>query len=94
MMAEWLNTPVIVLAVLAVLGIGYKVVYWIASLDTDRKALKENAEKDSAEFKEKSDRERSEILGLVREIREDIKKIFLHSGVAPLREKVCPFGLC
>ena len=94
MMAEWLNTPVIVLAVLAVLGIGYKVVYWIASLDTDRKALKENAEKDRAEFKEKSDRDRSEILGLVREIREDIKKIVLHRGVAPLREKVCPFGLC
>ena len=63
-MAEWLNTPAIVIAILAILGLGWKAAYWASGVDKDRSALKENAEKDRSSFKD-----------VVKEIRDDIKKI-------------------
>ncbi len=83
-MAEWLNNPVIVLVALAILGLLGKAIYWVAGVDKDRRALKDDAEKDRTEFKEKSEKDRSEILGLIKEIREDIKNIFLRLPPAPV----------
>lgn len=38
-MAEWLNTSLIVIAVLAVLGLFWKMARWTAEVDSDRNAF-------------------------------------------------------
>lgn len=64
-MAEWLNSPTIVIAVLAAVGLIFGVGKWVGGVNSDRKGLKENA-----------DRDRSELKDIIREIRDDIKRIF------------------
>ena len=66
-MADWFNTPMIIIVVLAVFGAGWKIVYWVASVDKDRILLKDDAEKD-----------RSLIQSFMKEIRDDIKRIFMN----------------
>ena len=72
-MVEWLSTPLIVIAILAVLGVGWKTVYWVASVDKDCSALKENAGKDRSLFND-----------FAKEIRDDIKKILRRLPPAPV----------
>ncbi len=78
-MVEWLSTPLIVIAILAILGVGWKAVYWVASVDKDRSALKENAEKDRSLFND-----------FAKEIRDDIKKIL---GLLPPASASSPITL-
>ncbi len=82
-MVDWLSITVTVFlftAIFTILGLVFKIVYWMASVDKDRDALKEGAEKDRATLQK-----------FMREIREDIKQIFMRlppasvAGSSPLR---------
>ena len=63
-MASWLETPVIVLVGLGVIGILWKAAAWYGAVNQDRRTLKETADTDRTTFKE-----------FMEEIRADIKKI-------------------
>ena len=69
----WLNTPVIVIAIIAVAGLVFGVGKWVGSVNTDRNSLKDNAKEDRTSFRE-----------LAREIREDIKKILGRLSPVPV----------
>ena len=97
-MAEWINTPVIIIAVLTLLGILWKAASWQgsvnadlsawkASTDRDRAEWKQQAERDRAEWKEQAERDRSVTQEFMREIRDDIKNIFSRLGPAPVVSK-------
>ena len=63
---EWLiNNPVGVVAIIAIITIAFKAIYWIASVDKDQASLKTSADSD-----------RSLLRDFMKEIRDDIKKIF------------------
>ncbi len=94
-MAEWINTPVIIIAVLTLLGILWKaaswqgsvnadLTEWKASTDRDRAEWKQQAERDRAEWKEQAERDRSLTQEFMREIRDDIENIFSRLGPAPV----------
>ena len=78
---EWLiNHPVGVVAIIAFITVAFKAIYWIVSVDKDQASLKTSADSD-----------RSILRDFMKEIREDIKKIFERlpsptlSGNSPLR---------
>ena len=71
---EWLiNNPVVVVAIIAIITVAFKAIYWIVSVDKDQASLKTSADSD-----------RSVLRDFMKEIREDIKKylsgyLLLHS---------------
>ncbi len=72
-MAEWLSTPLIGILSLAILGVVYKVIRWMVSVDKDREFSKDEAKKDRATLRE-----------FMKEIRDDIKRIFERLPPAPV----------
>ena len=78
---EWLiNNPVVVVAIIAIITVAFKVISWIVSVDQGQASLKTSADSD-----------RSALRDFMKEIREDIKKIFHRlptpavAGSSPLR---------
>ncbi len=97
-MAEWINTPVVIIAVLTLLGILWNAASWQgsvnadlsawkASTDRDRAEWKQQADRDRAEWKEQAERDRSVTQEFMREIRDDVKNIFSRLGPAPVVDK-------
>ncbi len=85
---EWLiNYAVAIIAIIAIITVAFKVIYWIASVDKNQNSLKESADRD----RKSADSDRSVLRDFMKEIRDDIKKIFERlpsptlSGNSPLR---------
>ena len=72
-MADWINTPVIVIAVIAVGGLVFRFGYWMSGVNSDRSSLKDSLKETAQETRK-----------LLREIREDIKNIFLRLPPTPV----------
>ena len=83
-MAEWIDTPVIIIAVLTLLGILWKAASWQGSVNADLSAWKASTDRDRAEWKQQAERDRSVTQELMREIRDGIKNIFSRLGPAPV----------
>ena len=59
-MAEWIDTPVIIIAVLTLLGILWKAASWQGSVNADLSAWKASTDRDRAEWKQQAERDRAE----------------------------------
>ena len=59
-MAEWINTPVIIIAVLTLLGILWKAASWQGSVNADLSAWKASTDRERAEWKDQAERGRAE----------------------------------
>ncbi len=93
-MPEWFNTPLIIIAVLAVGRLLWSTATWKLGVDKDRKSAKiaadadrkaweQRADRDLAEWKESVEQERSALRDFMSEIRDDIKKIFARLPPTP-----------
>ena len=57
-MAEWFNTPTVLIAGIAVLGLVCKVIFWIAGVNLDRRELSRRADEDREAWTKRADEDR------------------------------------
>lgn len=83
-MERWLDTPLIVTAVIANVGALVGIGVWVGRISANLGLLKYTADQDRKNFKEAADKDRAVLMDFMREIRHDIEKTLRQLPPSPV----------